>query len=115
MFKHEQRRRTPGQKGGERGDDAAGADLGSRIPPGVWPVETGRKSVRSQRGGWRQPALLRPLLLQRPQTELVPLEALPPAEKAPIFEHVRRHGIQGPVIPLARIPGLPGHFDEAVV
>ena len=43
--------------------------------------------------------------------------ALPfsPPEEASVVEHVLGEGVQGPVVALAGIPGLPRYFDEAVV
>lgn len=46
---------------------------------------------------------------------LLPLEALPPAQEAPVVEHVRRIRVQGPVVAFSRITGLSWDFNEAVV
>lgn len=72
--------------------------------------------MRSEEGNnGHQAAPLRPALLQRSQIKMLPLEALPAPKKTPILKHIGRHGIQGPVIPLPRIPRLPGHLYEAVI
>ena len=44
-----------------------------------------------------------------------PLVALPPAQEAPVVEHVLGEGIEGPVVALARVAGLARYLDEAVV
>lgn len=49
------------------------------------------------------------------QAEMLPLETLPPAQETPVLEHVRRVGIQRPVVALPRVSGLSGHLDETVV
>lgn len=46
---------------------------------------------------------------------LLPLEALPPAQEAPVVEHVRGIRVQGPVVAFSRVTGLSWDFDEAVV
>lgn len=46
---------------------------------------------------------------------LVPLEALPPAQEAPVVKHVCRVWVQGPVVSLSRITGLPWDFHKAVI
>lgn len=46
---------------------------------------------------------------------LLPLEALPPAQEAPVVEHVRGVRVQGPIVAFSRIPGLSWDFHEAVV
>ena len=46
---------------------------------------------------------------------LLPLEALPPAQEAPVVEHVRGVRVQGPVVAFSRITWLSWDFDEAVV
>lgn len=46
---------------------------------------------------------------------LVPLEALPPAQKAPVVEHVCGIRVEGPVVALSGVARFPWDFYEAVV
>lgn len=46
---------------------------------------------------------------------LVPLEAFPPPQEAPVIKHVCRIRVQGPVVALPGVAGLPWDFHEAVV
>jgi len=68
----------------------------------------GRSMVGSIQAGVKQPSDLSKL-------GVVPLEALPPPEKAAVVEHVLGGRVQGPVVALAGVPWLPGDLDEAVV
>jgi hypothetical protein len=43
------------------------------------------------------------------------LVPLPPPEEGPIVKHVLSHWVQGPVVPLPRVPRLSRDLDETVV
>ena len=43
---------------------------------------------------------------------LVPLAS---PQEGPVVEHVLRHGVERPEVPLAGVARLPRHLDEAVV
>lgn len=45
----------------------------------------------------------------------LPLVALPPSQEAAVVEHILRHGVQRPIIPLPGIPRFPGDLDETIV
>lgn len=121
MFKGETGREILGEERGERRYDAAdrwdaGTSVGAQTASYAQVVVQIRTldPVRSEeRKDGHQAALLRPGVLQ--QIEVLPLEAFPPPKKTPVFKHIGRHGVQGPIISLAGVPRLPGHFDKAVV
>lgn len=46
---------------------------------------------------------------------VVPLVALPTAQKRAVVKHILGHGVQGPEISFSRIARLSRNFDEAVV
>lgn len=69
----------------------------------------GSVPIRSRRRG--EEAVVLPQQVLR----LLPLEALPPPQKAPVVKHISRLWVQGPVVALPRIPGLSWYLDEAVV
>lgn len=125
MLKGETGREILGEERGERRYDAAyswdaGTSVGAQtisyaeFVVQIGTLETRTQPVRSEeRKDGHQAALLRPGVLQ--QIEALPLEAFPPPKKTPVFKHIGRHGIQGPIISFAGVPRLPGHFDKAVV
>ncbi len=71
------------------------------------PVGAVREAVQS--------AGLQVLLLERIEAKVLPLEALPPPQKAPVLKHVRGVGIQRPVVALPGVSGLSGHLYKAVI
>lgn len=83
-------------------------------------LQTGQLQSRCAEpvGGVReavQSAGLQVLLLEGVETKMLPFETLPPPQKTPVLKHVRRVGIQGPVVALAGVSGLSGHLHKAVI
>lgn len=116
-----------GEKAGESRQDAADRwDGGGRAWRGRVVVEVRVKlqtgQLQSRRaepvGAVREavkPAGLQVLLLERIEAKVLPLEALPPPQKAPVLKHVRGVGVQRPVVALPGVSGLSGHLYKAVI
>lgn len=109
-----------GYAGAQRRDtgDAEVAERASQVPVHVETVDEGGSCVRVQRRHERlalRAALLRRALFPRSHTEALPLEALPSSKETPIFKHICRHGVQGPVIALPGVSGFSWHFYKAVI
>lgn len=118
---------TSGEEAGERRQDAADRwdggvaarrgrvvmEVGVNLQTGqlqcsrVEPIGALREAV--------QPAGLQVLLLEWVEAEMLPLEALPPTQKTPIFEHIGGVGIQRPVVPLPWVSGLSRHLYKTII
>lgn len=58
---------------------------------------------------------LQVLLFERVEAKMLPLEAFPPPQEAPVLKHVGGVGIQRPVVALPGVPGLSWHLYKTVI
>jgi len=116
-----------GEEAGQSREDAAdrwdgggaarrvcvGMEVGVNLQTGQ--LQSRRADPVSPVGKAVQPAGLQVLLLERIEAKMLPLEALPPSQETPVFEHVGGVGVQRPVVPFPGVSGLSGHLYKAVI
>lgn len=78
-------------------------------------VRAGRAETVRAVAEIRKAARLKRLIFKHPESEVVSFKSFPPPQKTSVLKHVRRIGIQSPVIPFTWVTRFPWHFYETVV